>query len=204
MRDLLRYEVGADGIRDKVVNEALAATPEQARIAVIFVEGLPSDDGEDQEGEIDYSEIVFAPNDDLVEAPDLDENDPAWAAAQTEAQTTYDELAAVTDAEVRSTLFEQYATELSDAPSADDGGRAGFITRSLIPTAVGDALFDEEHAENDLIGPIKGDAGWYVLLFHERRDSVEQRVQAVTDALAEPGADFDEVAARAVRRARGR
>ncbi len=194
VRELLRYEVGADGIRDKVVNEALAATPEQARIAVIFVEGLPSDDGEDQEGEIDYSEIVFAPNDDLVEAPDLDENDPAWAAAETEAQNTFNELAAVTDDEILNTLFAQYATDLSDAPSAEDGGRAGFITRSLIPTAVGDALFDAEHAENDLIGPIKGDAGWYVLLFHERRESVEQRVQAVTDALAAPGADFNEVA----------
>ena len=33
-----------------------------------------------------------------------------------------------------------------------------------------------------------------MLLFHERRESVEQRVQAVTDALAEPGADFNEVA----------
>jgi len=193
VRELLRYEAGADALRDKVTNEALAATPEQARIAVIYIEGLPSDDGEDQEGEVDYSELVFAPGDNLVTAPDLSEDDPAWAAAQAEAQNAYDQLLAVTDGEARKTLFLQFAPS-SDAPSSEDGGRAGFNTRSLLPDAVGTALFDGEHAENDLIGPIRGDAGWYVLLFHERRDSIQQRVQAVTDALAAPGADFNEIA----------
>ena len=197
LRRLISYQVAADRLREKVVGDALAATPEQARIAVIFIEGLLSDDPDDPDalgGEVDYSEIVFAPNDDLVDAPDLSPEDPAWAAAKTEADNTFAELQGITDPAIRAVRFQDLATDHSDSPTAEDGGRVGFVTRSLPPVAVGDALFDGTHAEGDLIGPIKGDAAWYVLLFHEKRESVESRIQAVKDALAEPGADFNEVA----------
>jgi parvulin-like peptidyl-prolyl isomerase len=82
----------------------------------------------------------------------------------------------------------------SDSPTGEDGGDAGFVTRSIPPVGVGDALWGGAHEEFDLIGPVRADAGWYVLLFHEKRESVDTRLQAVRDALAEPGADFAEVA----------
>jgi parvulin-like peptidyl-prolyl isomerase len=197
LRTLVGYQVAADRLSDKIVGDALAATPEQVRIAVIFIEGLLSDDPNDPDtlgGEIDYSEIVFAPNDDLVDAPDLPADDPAWAAAKTEADNTFAELQGLTDPDIRATRFETLATDNSDSPTADDGGRVGFVTRSIPPIAVGDALYDTPHVEGDLIGPVKGDAAWYVLLFHEKRESPESRIQAVKDALAAPGADFNEVA----------
>ena len=194
VRQILGYQVAADRLRAKITDAALAETPEQARLAVIYVAGLFSGDPEDQEGEVDYSEIVFAPNDDLTTAPDLAEDDPAWEEAKTAADNAFAQLSEVPDPETMKTLFEQLAIEGSDAPSGEEGGRQGFVTRSIPPVAVGDALFDGTHTENELIGPIRGDAGWYVLLFHERRDTPEARVQAVQDALAEPGADFAEVA----------
>ncbi len=194
VRQLLRFEVGAERLRDKIVSAALAATPEQVRIAVIYIEGLFSGDPEDAEGEVDYSEIVFAPNDDLIDAPDLAADDPAWAVAKTQADTILAELQAIIDPDARQARFEDIATDTSDSTSADDGGAVGFATRSIPPTAVADALFDATHLPNDLIGPVRGDAAWYVLLFHERRASPEQRVQAVKDALATPGANFNAVA----------
>lgn len=194
VRDQLRYEIASDRLREKITAEALAATPEQVRIAVIFIEGLSSGDPEEADGEIDYSEIVFAPNDDLVDAPDLPADDPAWTEAQADADAAFAELTAITDPEQRQVRFEALATAISDSPSADQAGAVGFVSRGIPPTAVGDALFDATHAEGDLIEPVRADAGWYVLMFHERRGSPEERIQAVRDALAEPGADFAEVA----------
>ena len=70
----------------------------------------------------------------------------------------------------------------------------GFVNRSIPPTAIADALFDTTHNAGDLIGPIRADAGYYVLLFHERRGSPAQRVQQVKDLLAQPDADFAAIA----------
>ncbi len=56
----------------------------------------------------------------------------------------------------------------SDSPTGEDGGAVGFTTRSLPPEAVAAELFDKEHQPGDLLGPVRGDAGYYVMQFHER------------------------------------
>jgi parvulin-like peptidyl-prolyl isomerase len=194
LRQIVRYEVAADKLGDKITDAALTATPEQVRIAIIYIEGIPSGDPEDAQGEVDYSEIVFAPKNDLTTAPDLPKEDPAWEAARVEAQATYDELAALPIGDVRVAKFREIATANSDSPTKDDGGAAGFISRGIAPTEVGKALFDTAHLPGDLIGPIRDEAAWYVLLFHERRDSPDQRIATVKAELAKPGADFTALA----------
>jgi parvulin-like peptidyl-prolyl isomerase len=196
LRDIVRYEAASDGLKDKIITAALAATPEQARIAIITINGEYTGDPLDAQGEVNYSEIVFAPKDDLIGAPDLPPDDPAWALAKSDADAAFAELNAITDTEQRETRFAEIATDMSDAPSSADGGLQDFTTRSTPPDAVGVALFDTPHVAGELIAPVKADAGYYVLLFHERRASPEQRVKAVQDALAVPGADFNEVAGR--------
>jgi len=218
-REFLRYELTAERLRDQIVADARVEEVEQIRLAHIFVEGAlasgeeptgeePTDEqptgeeptGEEptdvvDEGEVHYSEIVFAPNDDVIEAPDLPEDDPAWEAARVTADAAYDELSAITDPEERADRFAELATEQSDSPTtAEDGGDAGFLTRDLLPEALGVALFDSQYTEGDLIGPVRSDAGYVVLLFHERRESPQQRLEAVKAALAAPGADFAAIA----------
>ena len=189
LRDFLGKEIAVQRLKDKIVDAALAATPEQAEISILYIEGTASGDDLDAEGEVDYSEIVFAPGDDLIEAPELPADDPAWEAARVEAQAAYDELLALTAGEVRNERFRQLAAG-SDSETGEDGGAVGFVSRSIPPEAVGAALFDAEHQPNEVLAPVKGDAAWYVLLFHERRDSVEQRIEEVKTRLAEPDADF--------------
>jgi parvulin-like peptidyl-prolyl isomerase len=193
-RSLLRLEAASQTLEDKRIAEALAVTPEQIHLAVIYIEGLETGDPDEAEGEIDYSEIVYAPNDDLEGAPDLAEDDPAWAAAKAEADAALAELQAITDDTQLETAFAEKAAE-SDSPTNAEGGRAGFVTRSIPPVAIGDALWNEPHEEFDLIGPVRGDAGWYVLMFHEKREAVATRLQEVRDALAAPDADFAAIAA---------
>lgn len=194
LRDLLHYQVGADMLNDKITDATLAETPEQAHIAIIYIEGAYIDDPVDAQGEIDYSEIVFAPNDDLEIAPDLPEGDAAWEAARVEAQATFDELNAIPAGDERDQKFKDIAAEKSDSPTSADGGAVGFVTRSIPPDAIGNALFDTAHNEGDIIVPVRADAAWYVLQFHERRASPEQRVKDVSDLLAVPDADFAQIA----------
>ena len=196
VRALLTYEVGAGELHDKITNDALAETPEQARIAVIYIDGEVSDDPIALQGETDYSEIVFAPGDDFETAADLPADDPAWTQALADAQAAYDQLKAITDAEERKTSFAELAQQLSDSDTGQDGGSVGFVTRDLPPTAVGDALFTGTYTDGDLVGtgPVRGDEAYYVLMFHEHRASVKDRIQAVRDALAAPGADFNAIA----------
>jgi parvulin-like peptidyl-prolyl isomerase len=191
-RQFLGYEVASDRLRDEIVGEATGGTIEQVRIAHIYIEGTqPTGDEEADEGEIRYSEILYAPGDDVVEAPDLPADDPLWAAAEAEAAETYAELSAITDADELAERFAEIARAESDsALSAEDGGDAGFNTRGLLPENVGNTLFDEEHEPGDLIEPIRDDAGYYILLFQERRAPAAQRLQEVQDALAQPDADF--------------
>ena len=189
-RQLIGYDVASDALEGKVVTDALAATPEQAKIAVIYVEGLFSGDDSAKDGEVDYDQIVFAPNDNQDTAVDLDPNDPAWAAAKTEADNTFAQLQAIADIDARKTKFTEIATDNSDDATSQDGGAVGFVTKDEPPTAISDALWTGEHTKGELIGPIKGDDGYYVLYFNEKRASPEDRVQEVKDALAQPGADF--------------
>jgi parvulin-like peptidyl-prolyl isomerase len=193
-RRLIGYELAAEGLKDKVVGDALAATPEQARIAVLYIEGAFTGDASAKDGEIDYSEIVFAPGDDIDAAPDLDPNDPKWAAAKTEADAALAQLQAITDPTERATKFAEMATDNSDDPTSSDGGAVGFTTRDLPPQEISDALWNGTFNKGDVLGPIKSDAGWYVIMFNEKRASPEDRVQQVKDALAQPNADFNALA----------
>jgi parvulin-like peptidyl-prolyl isomerase len=194
VREQLRFEIGSQRLKDKIISAAIAETPEQVRIAIIQVDGAFSEDPAEAEGEVKYAEIVYAPNNDLEVAPDLPENDAAWETARAEAQAAFDELNALTQGEVRAEAFKQKASDVSDSPTGEDGGEVDFTTRGLLPDAVGNALFDSEHQSGELIGPVRGDAAYYVLLFEEKRESPESRVQEIKDLLAQPGADFAQIA----------
>ena len=194
VQQLLGYEAAANQLKDKITATALSATPEQVKLAVIYIDGLYSGDTTTSEGEIDYSEIAFAPNDNIDIAPDLPAEDAAWTKAKEDADAAMATLQAITDIEQRKTTFAQMATDTSDDPTGQDGGAVGFVTRDIPPTAVADALFDGTFTAGDLVGPVRGDAAYYVILFNERRASPEDRVKAVQTALAAPGADFNAVA----------
>jgi parvulin-like peptidyl-prolyl isomerase len=197
VRQLLGYEVAADALQQKIVNDAVNATPEQVQLAVIYIEGLDSGDSEDTnttDGEIQYDQILFAPKDDPDTAADLDPNDPAWATAKTEADAEFAALQAITDIAQRDTTFAADATSKSDDATSSDGGKVEYTTRDIPPQAISDALWGGTFNHGDLIGPVKSDEGYYVLMFDNKRANSADRVKAVQDALAQPGADFSAIA----------
>lgn len=197
VRQLLGFQVAAENLQAKITNDALGQTPEQVKLAVIYIEDATSGDTADNssaDGEIDYSEIVFAPNDSQDAAANLSPDDPAWATAKTEADAMVAQLQAITDATERTTKFSELATSSSDDATSSDGGKVGFVTRNIPPQAISDALWNGTFNKGDIIGPVKGDDGYYVLMFNERRASADDRLKAVQDALAQPNADFNAIA----------
>ncbi|HWH37612.1 MAG TPA: peptidylprolyl isomerase [Candidatus Limnocylindrales bacterium] len=193
-RQFLEWEIAAERLERQVMQEALDATPEQLRLAHIRLENvLPDEDiAGDDEDQVSYSEIVYAPNDDMTTAPELDEDDPAWGEAEAEAEAAADELRAIEDQAERLERFREIAREISDnETTAVDGGEVGAVERDIMPSDIGDLLFDQQHGDETLLGPVRADAGWYLVWFHERRDPPSQRLEQLRQAIQQPGPDWE-------------
>ncbi|HVM30071.1 MAG TPA: peptidylprolyl isomerase [Candidatus Limnocylindrales bacterium] len=193
-RQFLAWEIAAERLEQRVTAEALEGTHEQVRLAHIRIDNVSPDDeigGEDQD-EVRYSEILFSPGDDPIEAPNLDEDDPAWAEAEQQAQQVADELEAIEDETEQLERFREIAREQSDSEgSAAEGGDAGAVTREIPPSEVADALFDQQHEEETLIGPVRAENGYYLLWFHERLDPPAERLAQLREALDQPTIDWE-------------
>ncbi len=194
VKTLLGYQIAAEGLQNKIVNDALAQTPEQVKLATIYIEGLDTGSTDTADGEVDYYEIVFAPNDSEDNAANVDASDPAWATAKSQADATFATLNAITDVTQRMTQFETTATSTSDDPTSQDSGHVTYTTKDVVPPEIADALWTGTHNKGDLLGPIKSDNGYYVLMFNDKRGSPDDRIKQVQDALAQPGADFNALA----------
>lgn len=195
-RQFLAWEVTSDRLREEVANELLGGTTEQLRLSHIRIDTVADAEDEEDTGEVHYSEILVAPNDDPDGAPDLAEDDPAWDAARQEAEAIATELEAIADIGQRLDRFKALAREKSDsAISAEDGGDAGFATRDLLPEEVATALFDDDPETDALIGPVRDENGYYVLWFHERRDPASKRLADLKAALQQPDPSWVELVA---------
>jgi parvulin-like peptidyl-prolyl isomerase len=193
-RQFLAWEIAAERLEQRIMAEALEGTHDQVRLAHIRLDNVSPDDeiGGEDEDQVRYSEILVAPNDDPIEAPELDENDPAWDEAQQEVEQYADELRAIEDETERLERFREIAREESDNEgSAAEGGDAGAVTRDIPPSEVADVLFDQQHEEETLIGPVRAENGFYLLWFHERLAPPAERLEQLRQALDQPTVDWD-------------
>ncbi|MFO7531552.1 MAG: peptidylprolyl isomerase [Candidatus Limnocylindrales bacterium] len=199
----VELEATAAKLRDEVTQEALAAEYEQMRLAEIFIEGNPFVDPENDEGDVRASHILYQPETPLDEdgnptdLADLPADDPAWEAAREQAEAVALLARSVDDVDARVEAFAQRAQRDSDdTVSGARGGDLGYFTRDTMVPEFSAAIFDAEDPQRgDILGPVRTDFGWHVILFEETRAPLAERVAAVEAALAQEGADFATVAA---------
>ena len=202
--DLHRRNVELEALADKlehhVTDEALDTDYEHVRLAEIFIERSAAG-CDDSAGEARASHILYQPETPLDEEgeptalADLAPDDPAWDAAEAEAQAAADELAAIEDVDERRAAFAERAIDESDGPSGPDGGDLGWFAREMMVEPFSDAIWENlDPASGDILGPVRTDFGWHVILFDEFRSSLDVRVRDVQNALAEDGAEFADVA----------
>jgi parvulin-like peptidyl-prolyl isomerase len=116
--------------------------------------------------------------------------------AQAEADAAAADLRAITDVPGRMEAFAARAkVESDDTGSGANGGDLGFFKRSDMVPEFADAIFDaQDPQQGDIIGPVRSEFGWHVILFDEARGTLAERLAAVQEALAADGADFASVA----------
>ena len=198
----VELETIADKLEQRITDEALAAEYEQVLLGRIFVERNPVT-ADDSAGEARASHILYVPETPLDEEgnptdlADLPADDPAWAAAEAEAQAAFDDLSAIADVDERTQAFAERAIAESDGPSAPRGGDLGwFPQQDVMVEEFTEAIWSNlDPQDGDILGPVRTDFGWHVIQFHEFRSSFAVRVSEVEQALAADGADFEAVAA---------
>jgi parvulin-like peptidyl-prolyl isomerase len=198
VREIVGWELAASRLRDTITTRITSGAIDQVHLAEIVIRNTEAtgDEGDTgaspspsadpaAEGEVHYAQILYAPKDDPQGTSALPSDDPSWTTAENDAKAAFDQLNALTDPKARSDKFAEIAKAQSDDDASKaDGGDVAFTTRDLIPSEVAKALFDSPHQEGDLIGPVRDESGWYVLLFHERRGTPQERLTELKNQLA--------------------
>ena len=188
---LYRRTVEEKALREalsKVVTAELLIEPVQQRDVSFVSIAAPQGDGMMEEVRVRH--LLFSPNDSADKADKLDATDPAWAAAEAEANAALEEIRS-------GTPLEDLAEGSDDESSAKEGGLLAWAVKGTFVPEFDDAVWADGLKQGDLLGPIKTQFGYHVIQFEERRAGVMLRLEQLATELAAAGANFDAVAASA-------
>lgn len=172
-------------LSEKITAQLLVSPVEQREVSYVAAT-VPETDAE----QVQVRHILFSPNDDPNNASDLDQADPAWAAAEKEAT---DLVARLKDG----SSFETEAKESDDKTSGADGGLLAWAPKGTYVPEFDTAIWADGVKKNDILGPIKTQFGYHVIKFDSRRASLKDRLDALAKELGAVGVDFKEAAAAA-------
>ena len=182
-RDVVKADVIHKKLEDQIVAQVTEPGP-QRHVQQIYIKQAAADLGDDA---IKVRHILYSPKDDPSGAATLDAADPAWAAAEQEAQATYVQLQE--DPE----LFDSIARAESDEGSAQGitgtGGKLPYFdSASSIDEAFKAAIVAPGLKAGDILKPVKSSFGWHVIEVMYLPPDLD-RLNALK-ALADKGDDF--------------
>ena len=166
---------------DKVITAELLVGPVEQRDISYVTVALPAD-GIDAE-EVLVRHILYSPNDDSNGAAKLSSDDPAWAAAEAEANQAFSEIKA-------GTPMSDLAVDSDDTGSGKKGGLLGWSPQGAYVGAFEDAVWAEGLTPGDLLGPIKTQFGYHVIQFEGRRPPLSLRAGELAEDLATAGEGY--------------
>jgi len=158
-RAVARGDLVREKLAEAVVAEMSQPGPQRHVLEIYLPE--PNESTLGTEAGVKVRHILFAPNDDSQAAEDLPDDDPAWTAAQEEADDAYAALQA------NPSLFDAMAREESDEPSAvrTGGKQPWYYDSSSIDTAFKEAIMADGLEPGQLLEPVKTSFGWHVIQF---------------------------------------
>jgi parvulin-like peptidyl-prolyl isomerase len=166
----------------KVVTAELLVGPVEQRDVSYATVALPTD-GTDVE-EVLARHILYSPNDDSNGASKLSADDPAWAAAEAEANAAIDAINA-------GTPMADLASASDDTSSGNNGGLLGWAPKGAYVPAFEDAVWADGLTAGSLLGPVKTEFGYHVIQFEARRAPLSLRMGALAADLAVAGTEFN-------------
>jgi len=176
-----------NALKSSVLAELTTPTVEQRDVSYAAI----ADDGKSDQDRVEVSHILYAPNNDARNARKLDPADPAWAAAEAEANAAFAQLQAGAD-------FSTLAKGSDDASSAKQGGLLTWAPKGTYTQAFDDAIWADGLKRGDLIGPIKTEFGYHIIRFEARQQSLKFRLELLAKQLAAPGTDFESAVKAAI------
>ena len=185
-------DVRRDELDSHVVASVVDTATVQRRVSEIWV---PEPQGVGDEVQVRH--ILFAPNHitDQTQLSALPSDDPAWTTAQKAAQAAYDQLKPLVGTPQLETEFQKLASQESDDPgSKSNGGLLPYYTRDQVDQQFGDAIFATGLKQGDLIGPVRTQYGWHVILFENRRADPQSRIDTAKLQADASGGDFAAIA----------
>ena len=174
-------------LEDKIVADVTQPGP-QREVQEIYIaqaeEGLGT-------SAIKTRHILYSPGDDAANASTLEADDPAWDAAEAEAQATYDKLVADPD------LFDSIARAESDEGSAlgisGTGGKLPYFdAESSIDEFFRAAIMAPGLEPGEVLQPVRSTFGWHVIQVMYFPPDLD-RLNALKSQI-DGGADFAELA----------
>ncbi len=193
-RAAVRGDLTRDALTAKVVADVTGQPSVQRLVREIFVSSANYQGPGD---EVKVRHILYTPGDKAPDAASpVPSDDPGWATAKAKAQATYDRLKALAGKpDELLTAFEATAkTDSMDTSSGSAGGELSYYSASQLDRGFADAIFKDGLKKGDLIGPIQSQYGWHVILFEDRRQAPEARINGVQLLVNAAGADFAAIA----------
>jgi parvulin-like peptidyl-prolyl isomerase len=161
-RVAIRGDVLRTKLSEKIVADLSKAGPQRHVLEIRLPE--PNTSSIEAEPGTKVRWIAFAPKDDMAKAPDLEDTDPAWAAAKAEADRTYDILKATP------ARFDELARSGSDEASGKrtGGKQPWYYPSSTIDAALKNAFIANTDPVGTILAPVKGEAAWFVIQIMRR------------------------------------
>jgi parvulin-like peptidyl-prolyl isomerase len=160
---LADYRAAARGdvIRQKLSDKVVADMQQPGVQRHVLEIHLPENSGSSSGPGVKVRWIVYAPNDKTEGAANLPADDPAWTKAKADADAAYAALKA------DPSQFDAKARSDSDETTAKtSGGKQPWIyANTTIDVAVRTAVLASDLTNGQLLAPVKGQIGWYVIQF---------------------------------------
>ncbi len=194
-RTAIRYDLLTQALQTAVTNKATKGNIEQVHAWEIEVATTDSQGNTITGPEVRASHILFSPKGNPDNASSIPASDPSWAAAEKKAQAVADQLRAISDPTKRAAEFAVLAkSDSNDTTSGANGGDLGWFTQAQMVTQFSAPLFTGTHTADEIIGPVKSQYGYHVILYVASRPSPQDRIGQLQLELAAPGASFSAIA----------
>jgi parvulin-like peptidyl-prolyl isomerase len=174
-------------LQDKIVADETGPGP-QRHVEEIYIKAPATEPPADA---IKVRHILYSPNGDSQNASTVAPNDPAWAAAQSLATSTYATL------KTTPTLFDSIARKESNEGAAQGSSGTGgklpyFDKTSSVDPAFLAAILAPGLKDGEILPPVRSAFGWHVIQIMYHTPDLDH-LKAVKDQ-ADKGADFPSLA----------
>jgi len=182
-RALVRSDLLATALQDKVVGDVLNAPSAQRHVQGIFMKASATPSGAGDEVKVRH--ILISPNHDPQGAQSLVATDPAWKVAENEADLIYQQI--IKDPSQFAAIAK---AKSDDTGTGADGGVLPYYTKINLDPAFGTAIFAPGLKPDEILLPVRSSFGWHIIQFMDRRLQAQDRIRGIQLQAAAAGADF--------------